>query len=71
MRQHDRNTPGTQGVCPVGGRPLAKRHWLPSRKSEDRETNRLPDTEDRLMAASGEGLGGWVKRAKGLRSTDE
>ena len=32
--------------------------------------NRLLDIENRLMVARGEGVGDWVKKGKGLRSTD-
>ena len=32
--------------------------------------NRLVDTENRLTVPQGRGLGDWVKKVEGLRSTD-
>ena len=41
------------------------------KKTNKQNRNRLTDTENRLMVARvGEGWGNWVKKVKGLRSTN-
>ena len=43
--------------------------WDLKSKTKEQSWNRVIDAENRLMVARGEGLGSWVKKAKGLRST--
>ena len=45
--------------------------WNPENKVNTQNRNRHTDTQNRLIVATWEGSeGGWVKKVKGLRSTD-
>ena len=41
-----------------------------SKKQNKQNRNRLIDTENIWQLSDGRGFGGWVKKVKGLRSTD-
>ena len=46
------------------------RMWKLKSRANKPNRNRLTDTENTLRAAGGRWVGGWVKKVKGLRSTN-